>query len=70
MPTPNDVILYAADFLGQTYTSKILNGLRYRLVLDGTINLKPTTDYTISDISFTLLTAIISTDTTITMQFY
>lgn len=68
--TPNDVVLYAGDFAGQTYTSKVLSGLRYRLVLDGNILLKPCTNYSISEISFTLLNVNIGEDTTITMQFY
>lgn len=68
--TPNDVFLTAYDFTGNTYTSKVLSGLRYRILRDSHILLQPQVDYTTSEIGFTITSFNISNDTKITLQFY
>lgn len=68
--TPNDVFLVASDFSGNTYTSKVLSGLRYRLISDNHRILIPEVDYTKSEIGFTIISFNINTDSKITIQFY
>lgn len=68
--TPDDVFLNKSDFEGDTFKSKVLKGLRYRLIRDKDVLLQDVSDYTRSDISFTITSFNIESDTTIQMQFY
>jgi len=67
---PNDVLLYKSDFSANAYTSKVLSGLRYRLIRDKNLLLIPGTDYVTYDIGFTLSSFTMEDDTTISIQFY
>lgn len=70
MNSPNDVFLNKSDFDGNTYTSKVLNGLRYRLLRDKDVLLEPNVDYSSSNISFTIISFNVENDTKIQIQFY
>ncbi len=73
--SPDDLFLEYGDFNGSpnTYTNKIMKGMRFRVLLDGDKQLKPgvEVDY-LTNGGFQIIIPgyAITTDTTIIVQFY
>lgn len=69
----SDTFLYKIDFNGSktSYANKLMKGLRYRLIRDNDVLLKPDIDYSNKGTGgFDLLTFEMEEDTCITIQFY
>jgi len=69
----SDTFLYKIDFNGSTtsYSNKIMRGLKYRLLRDADVLMKPDIDYS-DKVSggFDLLSFEMKEDTCIVIQFY
>ena len=69
----SDTFLYKIDFNGSltSYSNKVMKGLRYRLIRDCDVTMKPDTDYSDKPTGgFDLLSFEMKDDTCIIIQFY
>lgn len=69
----SDTFLYKIDFCGSktSYSNKLMKGLRYRLIRDNDVLMKPDIDYSDKKTGgFDLLSFEIEDDTCVTIQFY
>ena len=69
----SDTFLYKIDFNGSltSYSNKVMKGLRYRLLRDGDVLMKPEVDYSDKpNGGFDLLLFEMKEDTCIIIQFY